>query len=383
MDTQQFTQNSPGQLIRIDSIRGVSHAFLPDRLPPSWEWPVDLWPDLLQAHIALARLDGSGRLLPNPNLLLRPLENREAQRSSQLEGTYATPRQLMLFDVNPVMPVSADDPANAAREVKNYASALRAGLTAIQAGMPFSLHLVRDLHRHLLDGVRGSDSNPGAFRQTQVQIGRPPHFVPPPPLYLAERLDNFEQFARLEQRLYDPLVDAFVMHYQFEAIHPFEDGNGRVGRLLLALMITRWCGLSNQWLYMSEFFDNNKDEYLDRLLRVSTHNDWHGWVAFCLQGVVQQAQSTEQRINRLLQLSHSFRERIRTLRGSVRLQNIADRLFIMPVVQVASLAQEQGVTYHTARADVAKLESVGILQSMSGTPQKTYFAPEIVGAIYD
>ena len=383
MDIQQFTEDKPGRLIPVSGIRDADHAFLPDMLPPRWEWPAALWPALLRAHQELARLDGIGRHLPDPNLILRPLESREAQRSSQLEGTYATPQQLMLFEVDPVAPESATDPANSVREVVNYGRALRVGLEMIDAGVPFSKLLIRELHRSLLDGVRGSDSNPGAFRQRQVQIGRPPRFVPPPPLYVSELLDNFEQTARHDERRYDPLVDAFVMHYQFEAIHPFEDGNGRVGRLLLALMITRWCGLSNQWLYMSEYFDSRKDEYLDRLFRVSARNDWGGWIGFCLEGVVEQSVNTEQRCNRLLQLLASFRERINALRGSVRLHNIVDQLFVVPVVQTSSLAARHRVIYHTARSDIEKLMSIGILRELPEAPQKTYFAPEIVAIIYD
>ncbi len=383
MDIRQFTPESPGRLIPVEGIHEATHAYLPDLLPPRWEWLVDLWPTLLRAHRELARLDGIGRHLPDPNLLLRPLESREAQRSSQLEGTFATPRQLMLFELEPSVATSAADPDNAAREVANYAAALREGLRMLAADTPFSLWLVRQLHRHLLEGVRGSDSNPGSFRQRQVQIGRPPRFVPAPPFYLPERLDNFEQFARREERQYDPLVDAFILHYQFEAIHPFEDGNGRVGRLLLSLMITRWYGLSNQWLYMSEYFDTNKDEYFERLFQVSARNDWNGWIRFCLEGVVEQSINTEQRCSRLLQLSASFKERISALRGSLRLQDIVDRLFIVPVVQTSSLAARYEVVYHTARADIEKLRSIGILEELPNAPKKTYFAPEIIEIIYE
>jgi len=215
-----------------------------------------------------------------------------------------------------------------------------------------------------------------------VQIGRPPRFVPPPSLFLRERLDNFEEFARRDERLYDPLVDAFIMHYQFEAIHPFEDGNGRVGRLLLSLMITKWCGLSNQWLYMSEYFDTDKEEYMDRLLRVSTHNDWQGWIYFCLEGVIKQSLNTEERCNRLLRLSASFKERVKALQGSTRLQNIVEDLFVTPVVRPTSLASRYRVRYNTARSDIDKLVSADILRELPQAPQKSYYAPEIVAIIY-
>lgn len=378
MDVTQFAENAPGALISVDGVRGASHAFLPDFLPPTWEWPVELWPLLLDAHKELARLDGVGRHLPAPDLLLRPLQNREAQRSSQLEGTFTNPRQQMLFELDPQVPTSAQDPANAFREVANYATALRLGLARIDEETPFSQWLLRELHQTLMDGVRGSDSNPGAFRQCQVQIGRPPRFVPPPSFQLPELLGNFEQIAQQGTRLYDPLVDAFVMHYQFEAIHPFEDGNGRVGRLLLALMITKWCQLSNQWLYMSAYFDANKDEYMARLLAVSTQNDWQGWLRFCLLGVIEQAKDTVLRCERLVQLAADFKERANSLGGSWRLQSIIDQLFIVPAVQISRLAQQYDVHYPTAKRDVDKLVSVGILHELEGAPQKTHYSPEIL-----
>jgi Fic family protein len=383
MNIQQFTADAPGELIPVEGIRGATHAFIPNLLPPNWTWPVELWPLLRDAEVALARLDGVGRHLPDPNLLLRPLQNREAQRSSQLEGTYATPRQLMLFELTPSLPDSADDPVNAAREVHNYALAMRDGLTAVGDGAPFSQSLIRRLHQQLLDGVRGSDSNPGSFRREQVQVGRPPRFVPPPPHLITDRLDNFETIARSNVRLIDPLVDAFIMHYQFEAIHPFEDGNGRVGRLLLSLMITRWCNLSNQWLHMSEYFDRNRDEYMDRLLRISTHNDWTGWVQFCLQGVVEQAVDTERRCIQLIDLAAAYRARIRDLGGSWRLQSIVDHLFIKPIVQIPSLAEVHNVSYPTADSDVRKLVAARILEMVTDVSQKTYYAPDIIRITYE
>lgn len=383
MDISEFTEHSPGELIAVSGIRDASHAFLPDRLPPKWLWPEALWPPLLAAHQELARLDGIGRHLPDPNLLLRPLQTREAQRSSQLEGTFTRPQQQMLFELEPALSRSGADDVNAYREVANYGQALRLGLAAIEDGAPFSQSLIRNLHRTLLEDVRGSASHPGQFRQVQVQIGRPARFVPPPPLYLPDLLDNFEDHARCEERLYDPLVEAFLMHYQFEVIHPFEDGNGRVGRLLLALMITRWCGLSNQWLYMSEYFDDNKDQYMSGLLRVSTHNDWQGWIRFCLQGVAVQAKATERRCTRLVDLSASFRERISSLAGSWRLQSIADGLFLFPAVRISSLREQYDVTYPTAKADVNKLMSVGILQELPGSSPKAFYSPEILDITFE
>lgn len=259
----------------VAGIPGEDKAFVPGHFPlRAWEWPNDLWPLLLEAREALARLDGTGKHLPSPDLLLRPLQNREAQKSSSLEGTYTKPEEQLLFQIEPRYPRSKEDPANAFREVFNYAQALRLRATT-QQELPLSLRLIRELHKVLMDGVRGSASQPGAFRRGPVQIGRPARFIPPPASYLAELLDSYERYLHQDKQ-YDPLVEAFLAHYQFEAIHPFFDGNGRVGRLLLAITIAEWCQLSDQWLYMSAFFDNHEDEYIDRLFRISTAGDWKG-----------------------------------------------------------------------------------------------------------
>ncbi|NOZ51498.1 MAG: Fic family protein [Chloroflexi bacterium] len=382
MDTKQFSPDTPGKLIRETGIPGATHAFLPDFLSPKWEWPSDLWSLLLDAHKELARLDGIGRHLPDPNLLLRPLQNREAQRSSRLEGTFTNPQQQMLFELESFESRTEDDSLNAFREVANYSRALRKGIQLIQDGVPFSQLLIRELHRILMAGVRGSDSHPGIFRDCLVQIGRPPRFIPPPPLYLPELLENYEKIAQHPTRMYDPLVDTFIMHYQFEAIHPFEDGNGRVGRLLLSLMIAKWNELSNQWLYMSSYFDTNKDEYMERLLRVSTHNDWRGWIQFCLVGVVEQARDTQYRCDQLVRLFASYRERVNTLAGSWRLQNIVDELFLAPVASISSLAKRYDITYPTAKSDITKLVSIGVLQEIPNSHPKTYFASEIFDITY-
>lgn len=380
MNPDQFSADCPGQVVSVTGLPGITHAFVPEPLPARWTWPVHRWPLLLEARTALAALDGTGRHLPNPELVLRPLQNREAQRSSSLEGTVTDPRRQALFQLDPKLPDSSGDPDNALREVFNYGQALRFARDDRER-LPLSLRLIRTLHRVLLDGVRGSDRKPGEFRTTHNQIGRPARFVPPPPQYLPDLLDNLERYLHAERQL-DPLVDAFVVHYQFEAIHPFMDGNGRVGRLLLSILIAEWCGLANQWLYMSAFYDRNKDEYIDRLFRVSSCGDWEGWIEFCLRGVVEQARDTEQRCDRLLALNRDFHERLRHGRGSVRLSAIVDGLFVSPVAIVTRVAQAHNVTYPTARSDLAKLERLGILRRVEGVERISYYCPEILDITY-
>jgi len=380
MDPALFSETKSGQLIPVQGIGDLKNAFVPDPLPPSWDWSESLWPVLLEARTALARLDGTGKHLPNPELLLKPMQNREAQRSSRLEGTITDPQQQALFQVDPKFPVSDSDPVNQYREVFNYSKALRMRLDG-GSELPLSLRLIKDLHKTLMDGVRGSDKSPGEFRRTQNQVGRPARYVPPPMTHLDDALDRFEKYLHSEPK-YDPLVNAFLVHYQFEAIHPFGDGNGRVGRLLLAVTIAEWCALANQWLYMSTYFEQRRDEYLQRLLRASTHGDWEGWVRFCLQGVIEQARDTERRCEDLLKLNRDFHQRLQKIRGSVRLATIVDGLFEVPVITVTQVQQRFVMTYPTARNDLRQLAQANIVSELLNAGQITYYCKPIFDITY-
>jgi cell filamentation protein, protein adenylyltransferase len=354
-------------------------AFIPDPLPPKWEWPDSLWKLLVEARKCLSSLDGTGKHLPNPGILLHPLQHREAQLSSQLEGTITDPQQQVLFEADPRYPISKNDPNNAYQEVFNYRKALRLRLDGGN-DLPLSLRLMKELHAVLMHGVRGADQRPGEFRQIQNQIGMPARFVPSPPEVLNETLDAFEKYLHSNDG-FDPLVRAFLAHYQFEAIHPFRDGNGRVGRLLLSLMIAEWCELSSQWLYMSAFFEKRKREYMDLLLNVSTRGEWEAWIRFCLEGVVLQSQDAEKRCDKLLDLQSEFRERIKG--GSHRLSKLVDSLFARPVITVNQYKSHFGVTYPTARSDLKKLETMGIVQPLEGLDLITYYSDRIYSITFE
>jgi Fic family protein len=357
--------------------QGEKFAFVPDPLPPTWRWPESLWPLVVDARAALASLDGTGKHLPNPEILLQPLHRREAQLSSKLEGTITDPEQQVLFELAPIYPTSPQDPANAFREVYNYRRALRFQLEG-NSGLPLSLRLIRNLHALLLEGVRGADQTPGEFRTIQNQIGRPARFVPPPPEYLNQALSDLEAYLHTQDH-FDPLVRAFLVHYQFETIHPFRDGNGRVGRLLLALTISEWCGLSNQWLYMSPYFEKNKVRYMDTLLAVSTQGAWEDWIRFCLEGVVEQARDAEKRCDQLLSLHRQFHSK---LTGSARLSRAVDLLFANPVMTVNQYKSQFSVTHATARSDLRKLETQGIVRELERRVLITYFCPQIFSITY-
>jgi len=357
----------------------VKVAFVPDPLPPKWQWPDALWRNLIEARKCLSSLDGTGKHLPNPEIILRPLQGREAHLSSQLEGTITDPQQQVLFQSEPRYPTSERDPNNAFQEVFNYRKALRLRLDGIN-DLPLSLRLIRELHVILMDGVRGAEQRPGEFRKIQNQIGWPARFVPPPPENLDETLNAFELYLHTNDN-FDPLVRAFLCHYQFETIHPFRDGNGRVGRLLLSLTIADWCGLSSQWLYMSAYFEKHKREYMDLLLSVSTHGAWESWIRFCLEGVVVQSADTEKRCDKLLKLHRDFHDRIKG--GSIRLAKLVDDLFESPVIAVNRYRTTFGVTYPTARSDLKKLEGLGIVKELESMGRITYYCPQIYDVTYE
>lgn len=380
MDLSQFTGAYPGQLEPIVGIHGADWAFVPDPLPPAMEWPDRLWPLVVQAHTAIGKLDGIGASLPNPQVLLHPILQREAARSSSLEGTFTPPRQQALFqlDTTPLqIPGTASDDY---LEIANYRRALQWHFENPNA-LPVSLRLIRELHAILMDSVRGSEKDPGNFRRVQVHIGMPPRFVPPPPHRLQDSLNALD-LAFHAPPLRDPLVDAFLIHYQFEAIHPFRDGNGRVGRLLLSIMIAERCEMSAPWLHMSAFFDSTRHEYIDRLLRVSTEGDWTGWLEYCLNGAISQAKDTAQRCLRLIRYRKRMLESIAHIAGSTRLAAIVDDLFDVPALTVPWLARKYDVTYVTARRDVEKLLRIDLLREAPDQAQpKAFYAPEILTII--
>jgi Fic family protein len=378
MDASKFTDNKTGELVRVN-IPEEDWAFVPAHLPPDWEFPIELWPLLSKAKENIARLDGIGRTLPNPELLLRPLQSREALRSSSLEGTYASPQQLLLFQLQPREPKSEKDPANAWLEVSNYSRALRQGMDFLQK-LPLCLRLIRELHKTLMAGVRGKERAPGEFRKCQVHIGSDRRFVPPPSNRLSACLDEFEKELNQEDAKYDPLVRCYLIHYQFEAIHPFIDGNGRVGRALLSLMIHKWCGLTMPWLYMSAFFERYKDEYIDTLFRISSNGEWEKWIAFCLRGTVAQAEDSIRRCDELRILKDRY---LQAAGGtSVRAHAIIDDLFTSPLLTIPGLVKRFSITYPTAKTDVQGLIKKGVLAELKDVRPKTFFSPEIFDIAY-
>lgn len=376
MEKLKFTDKSLGRLKEITINRTNDCAFIPYPLPKSWNIPQKIWPLLAEAREELGRLDGIGRHMPNYELLLRPLQRREALRSSSLEGTYATPEQLLLYERNPKEPKSQRDPVNSWKEVANYSNAIRLGQKMLN-DLPISLRFIREIHKKLLAGVRGHERQPGEFRRTQVHIGSDRRFIPPPAPETLELLNGLELYLH-ESNDIDPLIFCFMVHYQFETIHPFLDGNGRVGRLLLSLMIYQYFNLNKPWLYLSAYFDRYKDEYIDNLFNVSAKGDWESWISFCLRGTVSQARDAINRFDKLVELRERYLTTISQKGGSIRLNKIIDELFEYPVISVPQIAEVNRISYPTAKSDIVNLVNAGILDEFNVESRpKLFLADEI------
>ncbi len=375
MDTSQFTENKTGELVKITDMIGENWAFVPHDLPQNLELSNKIWSLLVTAFHHIGALNSAGRYLDS-RLLMTPLRRREAQLSSRLEGTITNPAQQLLFDYEDISETRRT-PSEFV-EVANYRAALN--YYDEQNDLPISLRLICDLHRILLTDVRGENKDPGKFRRLPVSVGE--NYIPPPPGRFEPALYAMEEFIHSTKDIH-PLIQAFLVHYQFEAIHPFQDGNGRIGRILLAIMIAETCNMPEIWLYMSPYFEANKEEYITRLFNISANGEWEQWLEFCLKGVIQQAKDTEERCGRLVELTKTFHELIGKVGGDERLHRIVDILVASPIVRTSRLSRAQGVAYSTAKRDIDKLVEAGILVELDTLSQKTFISLEIFELIYD
>lgn len=354
--TAQRKRQAHGRRIRC---AGGYWAYVPAPLPPRIEWSAGLASRLSEADRAVGRLAGEGRRLPNPHLLIRPFVRREAVLSSRIEGTQATLGELLAAEAGAAVERSPAD----IREVASYVVALEHGVERLRE-LPLSLRLVRELHEKLMRGVRGDAAAPGEFRRTQNWIGPPgctladATYVPPPADRLMECLGAWETF--LHDDSVPPLVHAALAHSQFEAIHPFVDGNGRVGRLLILLQLVESGVLPAPLLYLSAFFEATRQEYYARLLAVTEKGEWEEWLDYFFRGVADQAEDALTRIQRIDELLVHWRQQ---LSGSTsRLPERALELFTEnPFWSVSKLAERAGVAFTTAQRAIDRLESAGIV----------------------
>jgi Fic family protein len=362
LDIEAFTPESPG---RLASTSEGHAAFVPGPAPRNLELSPEAIALLDAASNRLGVLEGVGRRLSNPELLVGPYLRQEAVLSSRIEGTQTTLSDLYASEAQLQIPVAED-----VQEVLNYSEAYRYGLARLET-LPLSLRLIRELHERLLIGVRGAGKQPGEFRKYQNFIGGSSGanaaYVPPPPSELPGLLTDFEQF--MHERSLRPLVQMAILHYQFEAIHPFGDGNGRVGRLLMGVFLTERRLMPQPLLYLSPYFERTRRRYYGGLLRVSTHGDWDGWIRYVLEGVRTQADAAVDLADRLQSLHADYRERVQRTSRSVKTLALVDAVFLSPFLTTRIVQERLGVSAPTARAAITSLKDAGILREF-GEPRK-------------
>lgn len=380
MKREDFQASATGSLVPTE--RG-QWAFVPIPLPPAMLDHARLSKPLSETAEAIGELNGIGRTIPNPYLLIRPLQRREVISSSSMEGTFTTVDALVLAEAS-----DGDRSTPDTREVLNYMEALSAAIASLDT-LPLSLRTLRDAHATLLRQVRrdrGANVRPGEFKQHQNYIGayeiEKARFVPPPPREALECLDALERYIHRDEDGLDTLIDAALIHYQFETIHPFADGNGRVGRMLIILHLYMRRKLIQPLLYLSPVFEARKDEYIDRMMAVSRDGDWEGWIVFFLTVMRDSARQAIVLADNIGALQKDYRERLQRARNSANLLLAVEYLFERPAITVTSLMNRLGVSYPAAKAYVDVLLRENILVEVPGTSNpKLFLAPEIMKII--
>ena len=356
---------------RYVPLRGSIRTFIPRALPPD---PPVRNTDGYVAALAVAernlgRLDGIATTLPNPDLFVYMYVRKEAVLSSQIEGTQSTLVDLLEYEAGAQPSTSERD----VREVVNYVAALNMGLERIRQGSPLDLSLIQFIHGKLVEGTRGGDYEPGRFRDEEVWIGyehcpiEDADFVPPPPNELPRLLADLESFANTTSPI-PLLVKAGLLHAQFETIHPFYDGNGRVGRMLITLLLTKEGALQRPLLYLSHHFRKRRDDYCARLQAVRDRGDWESWLTFFLEGVAQvsiQATHTAQQIATLRETNRSEIQKLMGGRAGKGL-TLLESLFAKPIVSVEDVRRITHASFPTANSLVSALEGLGILREVTG-----------------
>lgn len=357
-------------------------AFFPSETPRRLSLSDEAVKLLDEATGAVHRLGGVGRLIPNPHLLIGPHLRLEAVLSSRIEGTRTDVGQLLLFEAGQVPSREAADDAT---EVANYVVAMEHGLARVREGFPVSVRLFREMHERLLQGVRGQHRRPGELRTSPVWIGGAnlddAVFVPPPPDDMQRALTDLEKF--LHATNLPLLVQLAVAHYQFEVIHPFLDGNGRIGRLMIPLMLVLRDALPQPLLYLSAYFEQHRAEYYDHLLVTSQKGDLMPWITFFLRGVRRQARDAEERTVRLVELQYQLRNELLGEGRPNSVIRLAEQLFAVPLVTAPRVESMIGVTRPTAQAAIDALVERGDLREVTGRARRrVYEAPAIFEAVY-
>jgi cell filamentation protein, protein adenylyltransferase len=378
MKITDFRENTPGKVVK--TIDGY-YAYIPDPLPPQLEWSNKLLSRLVSAERSMARLEEVGRAFPVPYIVARPFVRREAVLSSQIEGTRTTFQELLTFEAQQL---GLFGELQDRQEVHNYVRALDYGLECLDS-LPVSVRLIREIHGVLMEGVRGDAMTPGDVRKSQNWIGRPgdtlekARYVPPPVDEMHVCLSELEKFIHQESDL-PPLIKVGLIHYQFESIHPFLDGNGRIGRLLITFLLIVWELLSQPLLYLSIFIEKNRTEYYDRLLAVTQKGEWEAWLLFFLDGVHEQAEDAVERIQALQVLRLEYQELFSKDRSRKNLAVMVDYFISTPISSISQAQEAVNLgSFTTIQGYIRKLEVLGILQEVTGKARnRIYRADKIL-----
>ena len=374
MDPKQFTDKAPGQVVQaFDPKEGPYWTFVPNPLPPKLKFDSELVKAVSSANLALGELGGLGRTILNPNLLINPFIRREAELSSKIEGTRTQIEDLYVYEATGQLeiPGIGKKIPEDVLEVANYVKAMEYGLQRLK-DFPLAKRFVRELHEMLLKGVRGQYKLPAEFRQKQNFIGSigdtlsQATFVPPPVDEMHKSLDEFEKYLHQGNDPYPPLVRLALIHYQFEAIHPFRDGNGRIGRLLISLLLVHWNLLSQPLLYLSAYFEKNRQEYYDHLMAISTHGAWKEWLVFFLKGVTEQSKDAIWRAKALQDLQKKWQEHCRQIHHSDIIRDVIDLFFLIPFWTVPEIEKYLGRSYRGIQNNIDVLEKEGLIREITG-----------------
>jgi Fic family protein len=381
MNPNEFRSPETGQVILTP--KGY-YAFLPAPLPPNLDWSISLVSAISEAERDLSRLATLAGAFPFPRLLVQPFMRREAVLSSRIEGTRATLAELYTYES---AQLTFLEPDSDVREVHNYVEALDYGLERMKT-LPISLRLIRELHEKLMQGVRGGNLTPGEFRHTQNWIGpagstiMTATYVPPPVDEMNQALSDLEKFIYTGTDI-PALVRAAIIHYQFEAIHPFLDGNGRVGRLLMALLLAEWNILPQPLLNLSVYFERYRQEYYDYLLAVSQRYEWESWLRFFLRGVSVQSKDSVMRMERLGSIRSKYQPIVASEKNSERMGAVVDFLFGRPIFSAKQLAEGLNMPFKTSRQYIEKLVQAGILREITGYARNQIYRADEIFSVLD
>ncbi|HPH97268.1 MAG TPA: Fic family protein [Anaerolineaceae bacterium] len=380
MDPKDYQNQESGRAIYMPS---GYWTFIPAPLPPNLVWSLPLVSAMSDAERDLSHLAALAGVFPYPRLLIQPFMHTEAVLSSRIEGTRASLEDLYNYEA---AQLSFFEQSDDVREVHNYVSALDFGLERLKT-LPVSLRLIRELHEKLTENVRGGTLTPGEFRRSQNWIGAAGStlsnatYVPPPVDEMHMALDALEKFMHASTGI-PALVRAGMIHYQFEAIHPFLDGNGRVGRLLIVLLLCEWGLLPQPLLNLSIYIERYRQEYYDHLLSVSQRGEWEAWLRFFLRGVSEQARDSLVRMERLRGIRVKYQPVVDADRNSDRMAAIVDFLFSRPILSIRQAADGLDIPFKAAQDYIEKLEQAGILREITGYARnRIYRSDEILKAV--